>query len=963
MTPHERQLRKFPAVIAAIVALIAALVFVGWTLDIELLKSLLHPERIAMNPATATGFLLCALAIWMLRDEPAPAARGFAAQACGAILALMAGWRLVAYALDWTGGVDRVLFHAKLADNVMAPNTAATFLLVGLALLVLDGRTRKSYHPAQILVFAAGGVALFSLAGYLYRGASLYGMRGYIPMALNTAVEFSLVSIALLCARPTREPVRTFVSDTLGGTMARRLVTAAVFIPPLLGWLILQGERIDLFDSESGLALFVLANIILFNLIVWWCAHIVHASDVHRRLSQDVLRQNEERHRAVMEQAAEGIYLVDLDTKRIVDSNEAMERLLGYAHGELESRTVYELVDDAREGVDARLEKLRHATTPMHAERQYRCKDGSLVDVEVSATTIAYGGRQVACTVVHDISQRKRAEELLRASEARGRLIVETALDAFVAMDADGRITDWNAQAQETFGWSRQEVLGKLVAETIIPHRFRDAHANGLAKFLATGEGPVLGKRLELVGRHRAGLEFPIEITIVPARHGDSFQFFAFIHDITDRKKAAHDLEESVRAEREAMEKLRQTEEQNRVVVQQAADGITLVDAETLTVIEVNEAFARMVGYTPQELVGRPIAEFIVDTAAGVAARAHKTIDAPQPSIVQRQYRRRDGSVVDVEKNATVLTLKGRRVLCTIIHDVTERNRAARALQEQHRQLEEAHEQLKRAQSQLVQSEKLAGLGQMVAGVAHEINNPLSFVANNVAVFQRDAKALVRLIQLYERADEILKEHDGQLLSEIRELSEAVDLTYTTANLDEMLLRSRDGLRRIQQIVKDLRDFARLDESDLHEVDLNAGVESTINIIQGNAKKKRVTIEKRLTPLPLVSCHPAKVNQVVMNLISNAIDATPEGGRVTVATSPNGNHVKIEVSDTGPGVPDTIRQRIFDPFFTTKPPGEGTGLGLSISYGIVQDHGGTIELVSKPSEGAHFIVTLPRDSR
>jgi signal transduction histidine kinase len=334
-------------------------------------------------------------------------------------------------------------------------------------------------------------------------------------------------------------------------------------------------------------------------------------------------------------------------------------------------------------------------------------------------------------------------------------------------------------------------------------------------------------------------------------------------------------------------------------------------------------------------------------------------MDTSGPSIVQRQYRRRDGSVVDVEKNATVVELNGRRVLCTIIHDVTERNRAERALQEKHSQLAEAHEQLMRTQSQLVQSEKLAGLGQMVAGVAHEINNPLSFVANNVAVFQRDAKALVRLIQLYGQADEILKQHDGKLLDEIRELSEAVDLAYTTANLDEMLVRSRDGLRRIQQIVKDLRDFARLDESDLHEVDLNAGVESTLNIIQGHAKKKRVTIEKQLTPLPLVACHPAKVNQVVMNLVSNAIDASPEGGKVTVATSPNGNRVKIEVSDMGPGVPDKIRERIFDPFFTTKPPGEGTGLGLSISYGIVQDHGGTIELASKPGEGAHFIVTLP----
>jgi two-component system, NtrC family, sensor kinase len=828
MTPHERQLRAFPPFAALTVASIGALVLVGWTADIEVLKSLLHPGRIAMNPMTALALIACAVALWLVRNEPPPAGNRLAAQLLGAGVALVAASRLAAYALEWDGGVDQLLFRARLMDNVMAPNTAATLLLLGFAFATLDERTpRGGYHPAQILVFAAGGVALFSLAGYLYSSTSLYGMRGYIPMALNTALAVTVLCAGMLCARPLREPVRTFVSDTLGGTMARRLVPAALIAPLLLGWLILRGARLGLYDPESGLALLVLANVIIFNLIVWWSAHVVHASDTHRRLSQEVLRQNEERHRAVMEQAAEGIYLVDLDTKQILDSNAALDRLLGYEPGEARRRTVYDLIGDTPEHVDERLRKLAEAAAPMHAERQYRRKDGAHVDVEVSATVIAYGGRRVACTVVHDISQRKAAERELQ----------------------------------------------------------------------------------------------------------------------------------------DALEKLRQAEERSRVIVQQAADGITLVDAQTLRIVEVNQAFARLLGYAPHELIDRPIADFIVDTTEGVFARAHQTMDASGAMMVQRQYRRKDGSIVDVEKNATVLTLNGRRVLSTVIHDVTDRNRAQRALQEQHRQLEETHEQLKQAQSFLVQSEKLVGLGQMVAGVAHEINNPLAFVSNNVAVLQRDIKSLTELIALYQKGDQVLKEHNAELLEAIRELSDRFDLAYTTANLDEMLVRSRDGLRRIQQIVKDLRDFARLDESDLHEVDLNAGVESTVNIIQGHAKKKRVTIDKQLTPLPPVTCHPAKVNQVIMNLVGNAIDASPEGGRVTIATRANGSHVSIDVSDSGPGVPDTIRERIFDPFFTTKPPGEGTGLGLSISYGIVRDHGGTIELVSKPGEGARFVVTLPVDCR
>jgi signal transduction histidine kinase len=264
-----------------------------------------------------------------------------------------------------------------------------------------------------------------------------------------------------------------------------------------------------------------------------------------------------------------------------------------------------------------------------------------------------------------------------------------------------------------------------------------------------------------------------------------------------------------------------------------------------------------------------------------------------------------------------------------------------------------------------VQSEKLVGLGQMVAGVAHEINNPLAFVTNNVAVLQRDVKSIADLLQLYRGADAVVAAHQPQLMAEVNALAERVDLAYTMQNLNELLTRSRDGLKRIQQIVKDLRDFARLDESDLSEVDLNAGVESTVNIILGHAKRKRVTVEKKLGPLPRVCCYPAKVNQVVMNLLSNAIDASHEGGTVTITTAsapaqsgkPPG--VRIEVTDGGTGIEPDVRQRIFDPFFTTKPTGKGTGLGLSISYGIVQDHGGTIEVESTVGQGSTFRVILP----
>ncbi|HXE53334.1 MAG TPA: ATP-binding protein, partial [Tepidisphaeraceae bacterium] len=282
-----------------------------------------------------------------------------------------------------------------------------------------------------------------------------------------------------------------------------------------------------------------------------------------------------------------------------------------------------------------------------------------------------------------------------------------------------------------------------------------------------------------------------------------------------------------------------------------------------------------------------------------------------------------------------------------------------RALEESARSEREAHHALKQTQSQLVQSEKLAGLGQMVAGIAHEINNPLAFVSNNVAVIQRDLQSLIELIATFRQLADAPEADRAAIKARIGEQIEELDLDYTVSNLPDVLTRSREGLRRIQQIVKDLRDFARLDQSDLQEADLNAGITSTINIIQGTAKKKGFQIQTDLAPLPPVRCHPAKVNQVIMNLLSNAIDASKDGAPVRIESRTEGDLVLIAVCDSGCGIDPAIRDRIFDPFFTTKPIGQGTGLGLSISYGIVKDHGGKLEVQSTPGSGSRFTIRLP----
>jgi signal transduction histidine kinase len=305
--------------------------------------------------------------------------------------------------------------------------------------------------------------------------------------------------------------------------------------------------------------------------------------------------------------------------------------------------------------------------------------------------------------------------------------------------------------------------------------------------------------------------------------------------------------------------------------------------------------------------------------------------------------------------------------MIVILRDITERRRAEERLRRQNILLEEiarseraAHEALKQLESQMVQAEKLAALGRMVAGVAHEVNNPLAFVRNNLTILQRDLGHLRELIELYQEADESLDQSRPELLARIRALAEQMDLAYTLMNVESLATRSTEGLKRIEQIVKDLRDFARLQEAERKEIDLNENIATTVGIARVAARQKQVDIVTDLETLPHIICYPAKLNQVLLNLLTNAIDASSRRGTVTIRTrlDPEGG-VTLAVIDTGKGIDPSIRDRIFEPFFTTKQVGQGTGLGLSIAYGIVQLHGGRIEFESEPDRGTQFTVHLP----
>ncbi|MFU5001996.1 ATP-binding protein [Pseudomonas paraeruginosa] len=264
-------------------------------------------------------------------------------------------------------------------------------------------------------------------------------------------------------------------------------------------------------------------------------------------------------------------------------------------------------------------------------------------------------------------------------------------------------------------------------------------------------------------------------------------------------------------------------------------------------------------------------------------------------------------------------------------------------------------------ESQLVQTEKLASIGHLAAGVAHEINNPISYISSNYTTLEDHVRRLLEVLQAYEEARPAIR--DQALADRLEQLGERVELAFVKEDVAVLLRESREGIGRVRKIVQDLKNFSRVDsEDDWQWANLHQGIESTLNIVASELKY-RADVIREYGELPEVRCLPSQINQVVMNLVMNAAQAMgPERGRIVIRTGCDKENAWIEVEDSGQGIAADVLPRIFDPFFTTKPVGKGTGLGLSLSYGIVQKHAGTIEVRSQPGVGSAFRIVLPLEA-
>ncbi len=675
-----------------------------------------------------------------------------------------------------------------------------------------------------------------------------------------------------------------------------------------------------------------------------------------RKRAEHALRASEERFRQLYDEAPFGYHVIDSHGV-ILSVNRTECEMLGYSADELLGRSIFDfIVEGQREPARWMLADRVAGKRPVQeVERIFRTKDGSERVFAIENRLLHdREGRIIGVRgTVQDVTRRKRAEAAVVASERRLRALYEGIEDAVFVHDLDGRILDANPAACRRLGYAREELM-RLTTRDVDDPEFASGFQDRLEAQLRLG-------RLSCEGRHRTkdGRSFPVDINTSLVQLEDQTVVLAVIRDITERKA----LEETRRQFAEAQmryanemeakaRELARSESRYRQLTESLLDAVLVTDADGRIAL-FNRAAELAFGYRAAEVLGQELSLLIPDVADGPRPSFQRALRLADPSVVGRTVeatgRRASGESFPLEISVAAVadeTGAGPEFVASI-RDLTERNRM---------------------RAMLMQTEKLASIGLLSAGVAHEINNPLAFIANNLAVLDRDLNGLLELASAYESACPDLDAVPPELAERIRRIAEDLDWEYVRGNLGRMLARTRDGVQRVANIVQNLRGLARTAPPSMDAVSLSDLLDGATEMVQSRLRRSHIELSVDCAPMPKIACVHSQVGQVFLNLLVNAIQAIEEarpaeGGKIRVRLRAERGRQVVEFSDNGVGIPPEALPKLFDPFFTTKPVGEGTGLGLAISHGIITGHGGQIEVETTPGRGTTFRVILPADSR
>jgi PAS domain S-box-containing protein len=503
----------------------------------------------------------------------------------------------------------------------------------------------------------------------------------------------------------------------------------------------------------------------------------------------------------------------------------------------------------------------------------------------------------------------------------------------------DGHFPYVNQGFADIFGYaSPVDIIDKMTISQLIAPEDRQKVADNVKR---RTEGDVKDIRYTFVGLRKDGSRINVEV------HGRIMQFkgksavIGLILDITERKLAEAASDEKLRG-----------------LFELSPLGIALTDMQG-HYIEFNEAFRRICGYSADELRTLDYWALTPKRFEADEARQLKSLEfTGRYGPYEKEYQRKDGGLVPIQLSGMLITgSDGEKYIWSIVEDITERKRLESEKSKRIEELKALNARLAEAQTQLLLAEKLAAVGQLAAGIAHEINNPVGFINSNLGTLKKYMSDLIQLIDAYRLVADVCPPEHPALLR-VNQLCDEIDINFIREDALPLLDESSVGLERVKHIVADLRDFSRVGETQWQPADVHKCLDSTLNIISSKITT-RTSIVKEYGVLPEIMCMPYQLNQVFMNLLLNAAHAIKEQGTITLRTGREAKAVWIEVEDNGMGISAENLKRIFEPFFTTKAVGAGTGLGLSVAYGIVQKHQGRIEVRSEPGKGTVFRVTLP----
>ena len=602
--------------------------------------------------------------------------------------------------------------------------------------------------------------------------------------------------------------------------------------------------------------------------------------------------------------------------------------------------------------------------------------DGSERPVEVSLRPLDAGAQVLVVITCVDLSDIHHVQNTLFGLSEMLRQIIDGAAVASFVLDAEHRVTHWNGACERLTGRTRSQMIGSADAGLAFFEEPRPLLADLIVDGVGAGE---LCDRFEgqahvsplVAGGYEAEAFFPhlgeggrwLFMTAAPLRDGEGRIIGAIetLQDVTERRHA----EDELMRHRNQLEEL--VQQRSAELAATARDLAAFIDnapigvaySERGRVDRVNRTFAAMFGYTTEAAQGRDAADFHVGAAehAALNEAAAKVLVRGEPFTHEMWMRHAEGRPIWVQMSAHLADARhAGHGVWWMMQDRTDFRVAQEQLQARFEELRETNRMLEQAQNQLLQKDKMASIGQLAAGVAHELSNPIGYVNSNLNTLRQYAMGLLTLAAAHEQAG--AHPGDGEAAQAVERARADVELDYLREDLPQLLDECAEGLGRVKKIVQDLKDFSRVDQSEWQEADLNAGLESTLNVVRHEVKYK-VEVVRRLGTVPLVNCLAAQLNQVFLNLIVNAVHAIADKGVVTLSSGHADGWAWVQIDDTGCGMTEEVRRRIFEPFFTTKEVGKGTGLGLSLSFSIVQKHGGSIEVRSRPGEGSSFRVWVP----